>query len=138
MVLALDEVGGGVCGFSLPPPSLEAEEPWRVRGPHDADAVLIHQPGVDGGQSCSLGLSEKPVDTGSSNAQLLGHGGCPHAAAHQLPDLVRVDGSWAALRRQRQGNQKHWGADGDTTMPGGHDAETTLATRLIFRSFMAR
>jgi hypothetical protein len=49
-----------------------------------------------------------------------------------------LSASWAALRRQRQGNQKHWGADGDTTMPGGHDAETTLATRLIFRSFMAR
>ena len=43
------------------------------------------------------GLSEDPVDAGSSNAQLLRHGGCPHSLAHQLRDLGRVDGSWAAL-----------------------------------------
>jgi len=36
MVLALDEVGGGVCGVSLPPPSLEVQETYEVWAPHDA------------------------------------------------------------------------------------------------------
>ena len=35
-------------------------------------------------------------------------------------------------------SQKHWGAAGETTMRVDHDAGAMLATRLIFRSFIAR